>query len=399
MAKKREPKPSEQAQKTIDNTIRRDKLKKKIIKQISNNKKAKKFFEQYNPISIKSFIESYAGRKVNWLEWGPNRVQKEINEKLRFKEAASALIWEIQQKKLFNLQCHWRAGEIELPGIEVSWDFLRWEQKIKTCPFIDTITPEEFDLYKKYMTSGSYQPRHFMSSWQGYDFYRAEYLNDGESMMPTPAWYIYYDTMMGTGNLFMLANYKGDKEQLYLGLVKKREEEKAKKSKKKKGAKSEIPAIVKAISPNFDGKPPIICDYKTKEEFIKKFEDKTILKYFHAMEKEDDNWQEEQALDDCLELFSYDINEDEEKIEFKNLEDLKDSMFRAASDFELAQIVKHLDSAYDEYQLKVNTGISFSENEDLLEFADNAFNSIINFIKEQILDGRELNGEPRDFNY
>src|SRR5665213_3421726 len=166
-------------------------------------------------------------------------------------------------------------------------------------------------------------------------------------MMPTRAWYVYYDTMMGTGNLFMLANYKGEKEQFYLGLLKKSEEEKAKKSKRKKSAKSEIPAIVKAISPNFDGKPPIICDYKTKEEFIKKFEDKTILKYFYAMEKEDDNWQEEQALDDCLELFSYDINEDEDHIEFKNPEDLKDSIFRAASDFELSQIVKHLDSAYD----------------------------------------------------
>ena len=396
----KEQKLSAQAQQEINNTMKRERMIKTITEELTNGKKYKKYFEKYNPISVKSFIESYARRKAGWLEWGPNHLQREINEKLKYKEIASSLIWEIQQKKLFNLQCHWRAKEIELPGIEVSWDFLKWEQKIKTCPYIEPITQQEFDLYKSYMTSDSYAPRHFMSAWQAYDFYRTEYLNgEGESMMPTPAWYIYYDTMMGTGNLFMLPNHKGEQEQFYLGLVKKAEDEKAKKSKKKKTAKDQLPAIIKAINPNFDGKPPIIPDFKTKEEFIKKFEDKTLLKYFRAMEKEDDNWMEEQALDDCLELFSFEMEDDHKDIVFKNPDDLKESLFRAAADFELRRINDHLDIAYEEYRMKIDNGISFEESNDLMEFADNAFNSIIKFIKDQILQGRELNGEPRDFNY
>ncbi len=396
----KDKKPSAQAQKDIDDTMRRERKIKDIIKELSTGKKYKKFFEQYAPTSVQVFIDSYARRKAGWLEWGPNHLQRELNEKLKYKESPAALLWEIQQKKLFNLQCRWRAREVELPGIEVSWDFLKWEQKIRTCPYIDPISPQEFDLYKSYMTSGSYQPKHFMSSWQGYDFYRTEYQTGNESMMPTPAWYVYYDTMMGTGNLFMLPNSKGEQEQIYLGLVKKEEDEKAaKKSKKKKSAKEAIPAIVKAINPSYDGKPAIIPDYKTKEEFIKKFEDKTILKYFHAMEKEDDNWQEEQALDECMEIFSAELEEENEQITFKNPDDLKDSIFRAAADFETSQILKHLDVAYEEYQMKVNSGISFEDNSELQDFADNAFTSIVNFIKEQILHGRELNGEPRDFNY
>ncbi len=399
MAKEKQPKLSEQAKKDIDNTMRREKVIKEITSELTKGKKYKKYFEKYNPVSTKSFIESYARRKAQWLEWGPNYLQRDINEKLRFREMASTFLWEIQQKKLFNLQCKWRAGEVVLPGIEVSWDFLKWEQKIKTCPYIDAISQEEFDLYKQYMTSDSYQPKHFMSSWQGYDFYRTEYLNGGESMMPTPAWYVYHDTMMGTGNLFMLPNIKGDKEQFYLNLVKAEEDEKAKKSKGKKSKKNDVPAIVKAINPNFDGKPPIIPDYKTKEEFIKKFEDKTLLKYFKAMEQEDDTWQEDQALDDCLELFSYEMIDENMQIEFKNPDDLKDSIFRAAADFELTQITNCLDAAYEEYQMKASNGISFVENDEMVEFADTTFNSIINFIKEQILHGRELNGEPRNFDY
>lgn len=396
----KEPKLSLQAQKEIDNTMRRERQMKAIMDDLNSNEKYKEYFEKYNPASVKGFIESYARRKAGWLEWGPNHVQREMNEKMKYKEIASSMLWEIQQKKLFNLQCHWRAREMELPGIEVSWDFLKWEQKIKTCPYIDPITQQEFDLYKAYMTSDSYMPRHFMSAWQAYDFYRTEYLNgEGESMMPTPAWYIYYDTMMGTGSLFMLPNSKGEQEQFYLGLVKKKEEEKAKKSKKKKTAKDQLPAIIKAINPRFDGKPPLIPDYKTKEDFIKKFEDKSLLKYFRAMEKEDDTWMEDQALDDCIELFSFDMEGEDKNIVFKNPDDLKESMFRAAADYELRRIVDHLDVAFEEYRMKVDNNISFQESNEIMDFADNAFNSIITFIKDQLLQGRELNGEPRDFNY
>ncbi len=395
----KEKKPSAEARKDIANTKKREKVMKGIIDSLTNDEKYKDYFKEYSTSSVTIFIESYARIKAGWLEWGPNNVQRENNEKMRFKEMASAMLWEIQQKKLFNIQCRWRAKEMELPGVEVSWDFLKWEQKIKTCPYIDPITQSEFDLYKAYMTSGSYQPRHFMSAWQAYDFYRAEYIGGNESMMPTPAWYIYYDTMMGTGNLFMLPNTKGEQEQFYLGLVKAKEDEKAKKSKKKKSGKAEIPAIIKAINPKFDGKPAIIADYKTKEEFIKKFEDKTLLKYFHAMEKEDDNWMETQALDDCVELFSFEINEKEHPIEFKDTDDLKGSMFRAAADYELSRITDHLDIAYEEYRMMVDTGISMEETNEFQDFADNAFNSIITFIKDQLLQGRELNGEPRDFNY
>jgi hypothetical protein len=396
----KEQKLSAKAKKEIDNTMKRERRMKGIIDELTNGEKYKEYFEKYSSSSVKIFIENFARQKTGWLEWGPNHVQREINEKLKYKEIASSLLWEIQQKKLFNVQCHWRAREIELPGIEVSWDFLKMEQKIKTCQYIGPITQQEFDLYKSYMTSGSYMPRHFMSAWQAYDFYRTEYLNgEGESMMPTPAWYIYYDTMMGTGNLFMLPNSKGEQEQFYLGLVKKNEDEKAKKSKKKKSAKDDIPAIVKAINPNFDGKPPLIPDYKTKEEFIKKFEDKTLLKYFRAMEKEEDTWMEDQALDDCVELFSFEMDEEYKDIQYKNPDDLRESLFQAAADFELKRIIDHLDVAYEEYLMKVNSGISFHETNDMMEFADNAFSTIINFIKDQILHGRELNGEPRDFNY
>ena len=117
------------------------------------------------------------------------------------------------------------------------------------------------------------------------------------------------------------------------------------------------------------------------------------------MEKEEDTWMEDQALDDCVELFSFEMDEEYKDIQYKNPDDLRESLFQAAADFELKRIIDHLDVAYEEYLMKVNSGISFHETNDMMEFADNAFSTIINFIKDQILHGRELNGEPRDFNY
>jgi hypothetical protein len=67
---------------------------------------------------------------------------------------------------------------------------------------------------------------------------------------------------------------------------------------------------------------------------------------------------------------------------------------KAARMYENKLLSRALPMAYEQYCMKLQTGIAFYEDQPPVEDDDNT-----NRVKEQILNGRELNGEPRDFNY
>ena len=59
---------------------------------------------------------------------------------------------EILQKKLFDMQCLWRAEKIIIPEINVSSDFRYWEANIFNCPFIEPVTENEIEIILKHLT-------------------------------------------------------------------------------------------------------------------------------------------------------------------------------------------------------------------------------------------------------
>src|ERR1035437_4003016 len=83
---------------------------------LQNNPKYKEFFEQYNSDSVKEFMKHYALEKGSWTKHGKLFLQMELKFTNQFRTHAYEGLWEIQQKKLFNLQCLWRAEQIELIG-------------------------------------------------------------------------------------------------------------------------------------------------------------------------------------------------------------------------------------------------------------------------------------------
>ncbi|HEX2983457.1 MAG TPA: hypothetical protein VHO28_07930, partial [Ignavibacteriales bacterium] len=102
-----------------------------IIFDLKTNSIYKDFFGKYNKTSVESFINNYAFQKANLLKYGESYLLNEEKLFLTQKNKAELRLWEIQQKKLFNLQCQWRAGMISLPEIETSYDFKYWEKNIE----------------------------------------------------------------------------------------------------------------------------------------------------------------------------------------------------------------------------------------------------------------------------
>ncbi len=197
------------------------KLIEETIEDLTTNEKYNEFFDLYAPFWRESFIKSYAHYKATLLRVGPLYLDQEEKRAVEFREDALPMLFMILQKKLFNLQCLWRAGKIELEGIESIYDFEAWEKDILRCPFIEPITREEWKLFKKAVASGNAFDAgplvneddffsQMMFKWQGYDDFKKYYNQKGES--PFPDWYKYYDLHIGTSHLFLLEDLKGPRE-------------------------------------------------------------------------------------------------------------------------------------------------------------------------------------------
>ena len=71
------------------------------------------------------FLERYAGERASALVDGQAFFDAAQREEARLVQEATERLWEIQQHKLFELQCRWRAEEVRLPAkhVVLSQDF------------------------------------------------------------------------------------------------------------------------------------------------------------------------------------------------------------------------------------------------------------------------------------
>ncbi len=191
-------------------------------------------------------INSYALHKALLYLSGPRALKMQERRFLVFRHHAAEHLWEIQQKKLFDLQCRWRAGEVALPGIRYTGDFEQWGNYIDHCPWVPALTAEDIALYAAYLRSGTYRPE-YGGRWQTYDrfrksaaaaenpdeaadddddgeeswFYRIEHDNDGDEVDydALPAWYVFHNQHTGADTLhLLLPDVRGQQEEYYIQL-------------------------------------------------------------------------------------------------------------------------------------------------------------------------------------
>ena len=166
------------------------------------------------------FLEGYLEQKIQYLEFGAKYAAHYEAMALKPQERAYRRLWEIQQKKLFNLQCEWRAGRLEIEGIATAADFTRWGQYIHECPLIEPVAEDEVDLYLAYIASDDcvdITDRNWERTmdWQCFlDFRRYQAAEDlADEGGPDerhrlhnryPDWYDYCDRHRGTSYLMRL---------------------------------------------------------------------------------------------------------------------------------------------------------------------------------------------------
>jgi hypothetical protein len=343
--------------------------------ELRNNTKYKEFFDQFDPASVDSFIENYASKKASFITFGEAHRENEEKKVLRYLQEAEERLWEIQRKKLFNLQCQWHAELIKIPEIEISVDFEYWETNIGNCPFITSIANDEFDLYLDYILCEDFNDFKMDYSWMGYQEIKDAYRKN----QPIPPWYEFYDNRMGSGSLLLLPDIRGEKEKHYLDVWRN--------SKIRLRTKKQFYSLQTQVS------KPSIAMYNNFviEDFIKKFENSKMLDYFHCYEREMKKSNDE--LEQALKV----LQDADEDVQIESNLNWREAVILAAKKYEQKKIAEALKQVYSRYLYRINFGIAqeiHSPEENVGRIKD-----WISQIKNEIIQGRKLLEEPGDLNF
>jgi hypothetical protein len=339
---------------------------KNTISELYGNARYWDFFKSFNEESIHDFIIDYASKKAWYLVNGSRILSNLENEQFRYRELAEKCLWEIQQKKLFNMQAEWRAGLKDIDGIEVTRDFLCWEKAITRCPFVDAITKADVDLYIEYVESGNYSEKNWLNNWQDYDVFRNEAIGNDQM----PAWYRFYDMKRGTGYLMLLPDKKGMEERECINAWKKQND-----------YNDEIGFIEDEMVSG--PMPSLYLNYETLNFFIRTFENKNLLKFFEAAECKPDDAARQEELNEAIRILS----RAGKGVQLPAAADWRDAVITGAKQYKNKKLIDNLPLVFEEYLFRINAGISFNdvfEDELYQEYHESAL-----AYRERIREGKQ----------
>ncbi len=329
---------------------------KEIKKELQQNQKFKDLLINAYPNTVDEFIDSYAKKKVEWLEYGPRHKEWLERDDLKWVEDATRRLGEILQKKLFDAQCLWRAEKLDLPGVKLTWDFKIWEDNIFRCPFIEPVTQSDVDLYIQYLQSSNFQNEQwFLDRWQDYEeIKRAE--QTGNSNRNFPDWYDFHNGRTGLGVYLLLPDVRGDKEEFYFDLFRQEAQEKAKVLQKKMDEEraQQLANPDMPVTPETDRKPFLNSSAKGWITwFVNTFEDKQTQEMFkryggeRPFDGNDDNMHDELDM----------LSKAGRPVAVQGWFDWKEAILKTAENYRKEKIIEAMPEAFEQYRLKIDMGL------------------------------------------
>lgn len=376
-----------------------DELEKKFEREILENKsRYEDYFKPYDPASIDGFIKRYAEHKRGLVEHQEYQLQKLTETKeLRYRERTEDAFRMIKQKKLFNMQLLWRAEQIKIPAIRISCDFQYWEEHIDECFFIEPVTEQEVSVMKQFLTDNNFSDttKNWLIGWQDYDdLLIQDEEGDYDGM---PEWYQFYDGRMGTGALLSLPDIRGVKEEEYADLA--RQEYHSEEKQQERIAA----AAASGAKPYVPPPPMLHSSLESNNEFVNHFEDD----YFREVQrgkwigdqvilgknkKDYEPLYDDEQVDDAIRL----LNEADYPVYMPGGYEWSEAIVRCAQQYINKIISEEIDTLFEEYQMLLGIGIGSPEKDYSAKYKSAG---AVLIMEQFILRGREIKGEPKDFNF
>lgn len=344
----------------------------RIQQEIKQDEGNKEFFEPYEESSVNSFIQQYAHHKSMLITFGSSVKRSRESILDDWQKGAWTALEEIQHKKLFDLSCKWQMGDIKsLPQIDTTMDFKLVGRVILDYEGVPDITPEEIGIYSRFLNSGIVLEYYsFRHEYQDYDELHEQYNADLKTGIP------YYDFHNQLTNNTALRYYGGlrqKKEEEYIQI-----------------ADDHKPKAVPTPEKKVKVKKYLSSSDEDLIKFARKHNEIKLAAYIEEMQT---YWREEH--DEQAEwAFRYLKDAFPEKVPIAAHENWTDAILNGALAHKQKKIGEFLPSIYEEYLFKKSAGITFyppGSHEERHGFRL--------WYRNMILEGRELNGETRNFDF
>ncbi len=354
--------------------------RKKFLKELQQDERVKEFLKPYRKEDFIQFLDSYALSKARLHVQGNYTINHHEYLMKEWTKNAWQALRHIQNKKLFDQQCLWRAGQRDrLEGIDTTFDFDDFENHILDYNGIPIVTKEEVQEYIDFLeTRADRLPHYYFNycyDYQDYDMIKQKIAEDNDDTEIE-----YYDYMYikyGGRDLLMLPDIQREKEDFYIKRsVQKNKEEKINKQKAEEPKKPQ-----KQYLYSWDIEKKVALSELLEEKKVGNF-----IKDIEQWVKEKPDFEVDVAVDYLLQCYP-------EKVPIGANHDWQQAVMDAVTRHKILKTAEMLPSIYEMYLLKKQTMVAIEEEKEEKSWKRDKW------WREMILKGRELNGEPRDFNF
>ncbi len=361
-------------------------LEKRFMEELLQDEKLLPYLEKFRGEKPEQFAKQYAQRKAHVIQAYKYYIQRmneeEIDER-DYQDSARKALEALLHKKLFNMEQLWRANKIKIEGIDVTLDFHRESNEIMDCSILPPVTEFEVDLLKEFLLTSDdrYDDLKECTHTNRYETLRSKDENGDYEYMPE--FFMFYDNRMGTGNLLLLPDIRGEKEHAYV---------QAAHAEERKNKPAEPPRP----TPPMDNRPIFNIFSKDVANAGRVFETDKCIQYLldsYALsyEKESklpESYQLEAAIETLLKA-KRPIYFDSKKIWYE-------ALLTAEYRYENQRTAEHLDHVVAEYRMMRDLGMkSDNDGEMMYDF----YRKIVPQLRELVLKGRRAMGEPENFDY
>jgi hypothetical protein len=349
---------------------------KRIIDEMKADERYKAYFAPYEEKAVHNFIEKYADARATLEVYGDFTKHRQESVIDDYHMAAWNALIEIQFKKLFDLECQWRAEQLtHLPDVLVTMDFSRISKNILLYDGILEVSREDVELYQQYLRQEPSQIIYtlYYVNYPDYEEVKDFYAKESDTYND---YLNFHNSRTGNNGLLLLPDVRGMKESKYLDAARDFNGSNAKTKNANNPAQKNAKKYLSA----------------SDEELIrfgKHFGDKKTVNFIT------DRWNWVREKPDIIFTWAFEYLRDiaPEKVPIKANDDWKYGLYYAALKHRNEKISDILPSVHEEYLLKKAMGMLETSNK------EDQDSDISEIFKKSILQGRELLGEPRDFNY
>ena len=354
----------------------------KTVQQLKTEERYVNYFKQFDPESVDGFIKYYANRKVQWFLSGANLKHYEQTKHNDWIKDCFVALVEIQQKKLFNAQCLWRAEKIQLPGIGICYDFQYWLDHIFAFKGITPIHEDEVEFYSRYLRETPCTvPFHQFCDYQDYDELKRLKRESG-SVYEMQPYYSFYDDHEGTASYLDLPDIRSAKEEFYLNIY--REDNKLN-NKPQQPIQNQVTL-------------PYLPYYGTDfiPDFVKRHETPAFYRKYQV-------YMRDRELNELNEFPEHTIGLLEEipndYLAIEAADDWRIAVTSLYERYRREKVIELLPQAFALYLKHKGRDWRYPGRSDYHELKIDPDKGLSRMMLNMILKGRELNGEPADLNF